>query len=145
MWPLDRIVSFCKSRGFAFASSELYGGLGVGYDYGPAGAALKKRVTDAWWQRFVYSRRDCVPLDAALLSHPRALAASGHTARFVDPACVCAACGKRARADTLVLAAGAAAAARGGAGAQWASPAAAICGRKAARRAARLLLPADEA
>jgi len=35
MVELDTIVGLCKRRGFIFQSSEIYGGLGSAWDYGP--------------------------------------------------------------------------------------------------------------
>ena len=34
---MDKLVSLCKRRGFVFQSSEIYGGLGSVWDYGPLG------------------------------------------------------------------------------------------------------------
>lgn len=94
---LDTVTSWARARGIAWPSASLYGGFGAGYDYGPLGTALKRRISDAWWRDFVSGRRDCVGIDAALLSSPRALAASGHVARFTDPMAACAKCGRRVR------------------------------------------------
>jgi glycyl-tRNA synthetase len=35
MGSFDAIVSLCKQRGFVFQSSEIYGGIGGFWDYGP--------------------------------------------------------------------------------------------------------------
>ena len=43
---MEKIVSLCKRRGFIFQSSEIYGGLGSTWDYGPLGAELKRNVKD---------------------------------------------------------------------------------------------------
>ena len=32
---MEKIVSLCKSRGFIFPGSEIYGGLANAWDYGP--------------------------------------------------------------------------------------------------------------
>ena len=39
---MDKLVSLAKRRGFVFQSSEIYGGLGSVYDYGPLGVYLMK-------------------------------------------------------------------------------------------------------
>ena len=44
---MDTIVSLCKRRGFVFPASEIYGGIGNTYDYGPLGVELKRRVKDS--------------------------------------------------------------------------------------------------
>ena len=82
---MDKLVSLCKRRGFVFQSSEIYGGLGSVWDYGPLGVELKKNVKDRWWRAMVHARDDIEGLDAAILMHPRVWEASGHVAGFTDP------------------------------------------------------------
>ena len=41
---LDTLVSLAKRRGFIFQSSEIYGGTGSVWDYGPLGVELKNNV-----------------------------------------------------------------------------------------------------
>ena len=45
---MDKLVSLCKRRGFIFQSSEIYGGLGSVWDYGPLGVELKRNVKERW-------------------------------------------------------------------------------------------------
>ena len=92
-------MSLCKRRGFLFQSSEIYGGLGSTWDYGPLGVELKNNVKRHWWQTFVWGRRDVVGLDAAILMHPEVWRASGHTAHFNDPLVECRSCRQRFRED----------------------------------------------
>jgi glycyl-tRNA synthetase len=96
---MDKLVSLCKRRGFVFQSSEIYGGLGSVWDYGPLGVALKKNVKDRWWSSMVHARDDIEGLDAAILMHPRVWEASGHVAGFTDPLVDCRQCKNRFRAD----------------------------------------------
>jgi glycyl-tRNA synthetase len=96
---MDTIVSLCKRRGFIFQSSEIYGGIGSTWDYGPLGVELKNNVKRAWWRDNVYARDDMEGLDAAILMHPRVWEASGHVASFTDPLVDCKVCKKRFRAD----------------------------------------------
>ncbi|MFN8571986.1 MAG: glycine--tRNA ligase [Gemmatimonadaceae bacterium] len=98
---MDKLVSLCKRRGFIFQSSEIYGGAGSVWDYGPLGVELKKNVKDRWWHAMVRSRDDIEGLDAAILMHPRVWEASGHVAGFTDPLVDCRACKARFRADKL--------------------------------------------
>jgi glycyl-tRNA synthetase len=98
---MDKLVSLCKRRGFVFQSSEIYGGLGSVWDYGPLGVELKKNVKDRWWQAMVHARDDIEGLDAAILMHPRVWEASGHVAGFTDPLVDCRTCKARFRADQL--------------------------------------------
>ncbi|HWA15660.1 MAG TPA: glycine--tRNA ligase [Gemmatimonadales bacterium] len=96
---MDKLVSLCKRRGFIFQSSEIYGGLGSVWDYGPLGVELKKNVKDRWWRAMVHARDDIEGLDAAILMHPRVWEASGHVAGFTDPLIDCKNCKQRFRAD----------------------------------------------
>lgn len=96
---MDKLVSLCKRRGFVFQSSEIYGGLGSVWDYGPLGVALKKNVKDRWWNAMVQGRDDIEGLDAAILMHPKVWEASGHVAGFTDPLVDCRQCKNRFRAD----------------------------------------------
>jgi hypothetical protein len=68
---MDKLVSLAKRRGFVFQSSEVYGGLGSVWDYGPLGVELKRNVKDRWWRAMVHHRDDIEGLDAAILMHPR--------------------------------------------------------------------------
>ena len=62
---MDKMLSLSKRRGFVFQSSEIYGGLGSTWDYGPLGVELKRNVKEAWWRSVVTGRDDMVGLDAA--------------------------------------------------------------------------------
>jgi glycyl-tRNA synthetase len=96
---MEKLVSLCKRRGFIFQSSEVYGGTGSVWDYGPLGVELKKNLKDRWWFSMVRARDDIEGLDAAILMHPRVWEASGHVAGFTDPLVDCRNCKKRFRAD----------------------------------------------
>ncbi|MHB0913333.1 MAG: glycine--tRNA ligase [Armatimonadota bacterium] len=99
---MDNIVNLCKRRGIIFPSSEIYGGIGSTWDYGPIGVLLKNNVKAAWWQAVVQERDDMVGLDAAILMHPDVWKASGHIESFHDPMVDCKKCKRRFRADHLV-------------------------------------------
>ena len=101
---MDKLVSLCKRRGFVFQSSEIYGGLGSVWDYGPLGTELKRNIKDRWWQAMVRARDDIEGLDAAILMHPKVWEASGHVAGFTDPLVDCKTCKSRFRADQLATA-----------------------------------------
>jgi len=98
---MDTIVSLCKRRGFIFQSSEIYGGTGSCWDYGPLGVELKNNVKRAWWRDNVQLRFDMVGLDASILMHPTVWKASGHIDHFTDPMVDCRACKRRFRADKI--------------------------------------------
>jgi len=103
---MEKILSISKRRGFVFQSSEIYGGLGSTWDYGPLGVELKRHVKEAWWRSVVLDRDDMVGLDAAILMHPQVWVASGHVENFTDPLVECRSCNRRFRLDHLAEAAG---------------------------------------
>ncbi|MFQ5704093.1 MAG: glycine--tRNA ligase [Gemmatimonadales bacterium] len=96
---MDRIVSLAKRRGFVFQSSEIYGGVGSVWDYGPLGVELKNNLKRRWWRSMVHQRDDIEGLDAAILMHPKVWEASGHVSGFTDPLVDCKTCKNRFRAD----------------------------------------------
>jgi len=98
---LEKLVSLCKRRGFVFQSSEIYGGLGSVWDYGPLGIELKRNLQERWWTSLVKQRDDIEGIDSAILMHPRVWEASGHVGGFVDPLVDCKTCKGRFRADKL--------------------------------------------
>src|SRR5438309_731170 len=96
---MEKLVSLAKRRGFVFQSSEIYGGLGSVWDYGPLGVELKKNIKERWWRSLVHEREDIEGLDAAILMHAKVWEASGHLAGFADPLVDCKQCKNRFRAD----------------------------------------------
>ena len=101
MVTMDKLVSLSKRRGFAFPSSEIYGGLGSSYDYGHYGVLLKNNVKAQWWRAMLQERDDIVALDSAIIQHPATWRASGHVQSFTDPLVDCRTCKLRFRADKL--------------------------------------------
>jgi glycyl-tRNA synthetase len=101
MADIETIASLAKRRGFAFQSSEIYGGLGSVWDYGPLGVELKNNIKRAWWRSVVYERDDMVGLDAGILMNRLVWKYSGHEETFSDPLVDCRNCKARLRADKL--------------------------------------------
>ncbi len=97
----ETLVSLCKRRGFVFPSSEIYGGIGGFWDYGPLGVEMKNNIKQAWWRSMVQERDDVVGIDASIIMNPRVWEASGHVAVFTDPMVDCKNCKHRFRADHL--------------------------------------------
>ncbi|MCQ2505927.1 MAG: glycine--tRNA ligase [Lachnospiraceae bacterium] len=99
---MDKIISLCKSRGFIYPGSEIYGGLANTWDYGNLGVELKNNVKKAWWQKFVQENKYNVGVDCAILMNPQTWVASGHLGGFSDPLMDCKECKERFRADKLI-------------------------------------------
>ncbi|MCR4391528.1 MAG: glycine--tRNA ligase [Candidatus Acetothermia bacterium] len=110
---MDKVVSLCKRRGFIFQSSEIYGGIGGFWDYGPLGVELKRNVKEAWWRDMVTGHDDTTPppgmpsayamvgLETTIIMHPQVWKASGHYDLFHDMLVDCRHCKARFRADQL--------------------------------------------
>jgi glycyl-tRNA synthetase len=98
---MEKLVSLCKRRGFIYQSSEIYGGVGAVYDYGPLGVEMKTNIRQEWWAEMVQRRPDVEGLDAGILMHPDVWEASGHVEGFTDPLVECRNCHRRFRADEL--------------------------------------------
>jgi glycyl-tRNA synthetase len=100
---MDKLAALCKRRGFIFQSSEIYGGIGGFWDYGPLGVELKRNLKDAWWQDVVRRRDDVVGLDCSIIMNPKVWEASGHLGGFSDPMVTCKGCKRHMRADQFAL------------------------------------------
>ena len=98
---IDTIVSLAKRRGFVFPSSEIYGGLGSAWDYGPLGVELANNIKQAWWRWLVYERDDIEGVDSSIILNRLVWKYSGHEATFHDPLVDCRECKSRMRADKL--------------------------------------------
>ncbi len=101
MAEIETIVSLAKRRGFVFQSSEIYGGFGSFWDYGPLGVELKNNIKRAWWRSVIYERDDMVGLDSSILMNRLVWKYSGHEDTFSDPMVDCRQCKSRLRADKI--------------------------------------------
>ena len=99
---MPKIISLAKRRGFIFPSSEIYGGFGSCYDFGPLGVEMKNNIKKVWWDEMGKKHENMVGLDAAILMSPKVWQASGHlTAGFADELVECKSCHKRFRTDEI--------------------------------------------
>ena len=98
---VNDIVALCKRRGFIFTGSEIYGGLGGAYDYGPYGIEMMRNIRNAWWNAMIYSRNDIEGLDASVITNRLMWKYSGHEGSFSDPLVECKKCGARMRQDKM--------------------------------------------
>ncbi len=99
---MEKLVALSKARGIVFPGSEIYGGMGNTWDYGPVGVEIKNNIKRAWWKRFVTESENSYGVDAAILMNSRVWEASGHTTSFSDPKMDCKQCKTRHRADNLI-------------------------------------------
>lgn len=98
---MEELTSYAKRRGFVFQSSEIYGGIGGFWDYGPYGVELVNNIKASWWKEFIYKKPDIFGLDSTIIQNPKLWEASGHVEGFVDPMVDDKVTKKRYRADHL--------------------------------------------
>ena len=98
----DVIINLCKSRGFVFQGSEIYGGLANSWDFGPLGSLMKNNIKNFWMKKFIQESRLNVSIDSAILMNPKTWKASGHLDGFSDMLIDCKQCKHRYRADKLI-------------------------------------------
>ncbi|MEO8649928.1 MAG: glycine--tRNA ligase [Acidobacteriota bacterium] len=98
---IETIVSLSKRRGFVFPASDIYGGLGSSWDYGPLGVELANNIKKSWWSWMVYERDDIEGLDSSIIQNRNVWKYSGHETTFSDPLVDCRDCNARLRLDKL--------------------------------------------
>jgi glycyl-tRNA synthetase len=98
---IETIVSLSKRRGFVFPASDIYGGLGSSWDYGPLGVELANNIKKSWWNWLVYERDDIEGLDSSIIQNRLVWKYSGHEDTFSDPLVDCRDCNSRLRQDKL--------------------------------------------
>jgi glycyl-tRNA synthetase len=98
---IETIVSLSKRRGFVYPASEIYGGLGSSWDYGPLGVELANNIKKSWWNWLVYERDDIEGLDSSIIQNRNVWKYSGHEDTFSDPLVDCRDCQSRLRLDKL--------------------------------------------
>ena len=98
----DELFALLRRRGVFWPTAEIYGGAQGLYDYGPLGAALKRRVEDAWAAWFVGLSHDYYLIDPSEILPEAVVRASGHLENFTDPEVTCDACHNAFRADTVL-------------------------------------------
>ncbi len=96
---IEELANFCKSKGFIFRSSDIYGGFAGFWDFGPLGVELFNNLKKEWWKFFVYGKENIVGMEASVISHPKTWKASGHITNFNDVAVTCKKCKKSTKID----------------------------------------------
>ncbi|MDO8528844.1 MAG: glycine--tRNA ligase [Nanoarchaeota archaeon] len=89
---IEELANFCKSKGFIFRDSDIYGGFAGFWDFGPLGVELLNNIKKEWWNFFVHEKENIVGMEGSIISHPKTWKASGHIANFNDVAVYCPKC-----------------------------------------------------
>jgi len=98
---LQKITALCKRRGIIYPNSEIYGGIGGFYDYGPVGVEMKNNLKRYWWKYMVDKRENVVGIDGTIITHPKVWEASGHLSGFSDVVVECKKCHQRFRPEDI--------------------------------------------
>jgi glycyl-tRNA synthetase len=98
---LQKVTALAKRRGIIFPNSEIYGGIGGFYDYGPVGVEMKNNLKRYWWKNMVDKRENVVGIDGTIITHPKVWEASGHVENFGDEVVECKKCHRRFREDEI--------------------------------------------
>lgn len=98
---LEKIISLSKRRGIIFPSSQIYGGFGSCYDFGPLGVEMKRNIKEVWWREMVWRSDNIMGLDSSILMSPRVWEASGHLSGFSDELMECLNCHKRHKIEEI--------------------------------------------
>ncbi|ACB40358.1 glycine--tRNA ligase [Pyrobaculum neutrophilum] len=97
---LEEIV---KKRLLYWPSSEIYGGVGGFYDYGPLGVQIRRNIVEKWRRVFVLPYQETiVEVETPVVMPEPVFKASGHLDHFTDYIVACTKCGRKYRADHLV-------------------------------------------
>lgn len=96
---IEDLSNFCKSKGFIFRSSDIYGGFAGFWDFGPLGVELLNNLKKEWWKFFVHEKENIVGMEGSIISHPKTWKASGHISNFNDIAVTCKKCKKSTKID----------------------------------------------
>ena len=98
---LQKVTALAKRRGIIFPNSEIYGGIGGFYDYGPVGVEMKNNLKRYWWKIMVDRRENVVGIDGSIITHPKVWEASGHLTGFADEVVECKKCHQRFRPEDI--------------------------------------------
>ena len=98
---LDKITALAKRRGIIYPNSEIYGGIGGFYDYGPVGVEMLNNLKRYWWKNMVDKRENVVGIDGSIITHPKVWEASGHIEHFGDEVVECKKCHQRFRPEEI--------------------------------------------
>ncbi len=102
MAQYEAIVNWALRRGIFYPASEIYANAPAGfYDFGPYGAALRRKIIEAWRKDLV-KRTDMLEIYGAQIMPADVFKASGHLDSFNDPVTQCAKCKTIHRADKIL-------------------------------------------
>ncbi|CCC82221.1 glycine--tRNA ligase [Thermoproteus tenax] len=103
MQRAEKLESIVKKRLLYWPSSEIYGGVGGFYDYGPLAVQMRRNIVEKWRRTFVLPYQDTIiEVETPIIMPEIVFKASGHLEHFTDYVVSCQKCGRRYRADHLI-------------------------------------------
>ncbi len=97
----EDVVNLAQRRSLFYPASEIYSYPGGFYDFGPYGAAIKRKIVELWRKELV-KKEDFLEIDGAILMPEDVFGSSGHLKNFKDPVTKCGKCKSIYRADKLL-------------------------------------------
>ncbi len=97
----EDVVNLAIRRSLFYPSSEIYKGPAGFYNYGPYGAAIKRKIVDLWRKQLV-QKEGFMEINGSIAMPEEVFKASGHMTNFNDPVTKCKKCGLFHRADHLL-------------------------------------------
>ncbi|RLG20343.1 glycine--tRNA ligase, partial [Candidatus Micrarchaeota archaeon] len=97
----EELMAVALKRNFLMPANEIYGHTAGFYDYGVVGAAMKRKLENAWRELFLW-REGFYEIERASVLPAAVLKASGHVDNFGDMMARCAKCGWADTADAIV-------------------------------------------
>ncbi|MDD2777771.1 MAG: glycine--tRNA ligase [Methanocellales archaeon] len=94
----ERVIELAKRRGFLWPSFEIYGSTAGFWDFGPLGAALKRRIKETW-RDFYVIREGFYEIETPAMNIEEVFVASGHVENFTDLMVECKKCGEAFKVD----------------------------------------------
>lgn len=98
----DDVINLAQRRSLFFPACEIYDNYFAGfYDFGPYGAAIKRKIIELWRKELV-QKENFFEIDGAIIMPEDIFNASGHLKNFKDPTTTCSKCKSIFRADKLL-------------------------------------------
>ena len=102
MTKYEEIVNWALRRGIFFPGSEIYSNAPAGfYEFGPYGAAIRRKIIDTWRKELV-NKTNMLEIYGSQIMPVDVFKSSGHLAAFNDPVTQCTKCNTLHRADRLL-------------------------------------------
>jgi len=95
------LVNLALRRSIFYPANEIYESPAGFYDYGPYGAAIKRKIVEGW-RRQLLQKEKFLEIDGAMTMPEDVFKASGHLTDFNDPMTQCTKCNTIHRADQLL-------------------------------------------